>query len=499
MERRFTIHDFEKSLREQSDEFRMIPSKRVWHGIYNDLHPGRRWPSYTTSLLLLFSLLFVGYMNSNQKPHAVINPKLAGVSEVPGGGNSPAVQSSDIAGSTTRTSGSHFLVLGNEGSNHYHLGLPAVKDAIQVSEKVSLFSAYYLAQPAGLAVQEWSPSLSEWATRAMSADPLSPAPERFSPARTLSETGHLNANTASNELSSVVTPADRTGIQSSISEATLNNELLNAPVNTYKKPVEFDIAFRKAVNAKRRRQMARKYEDQKSSWLYYVTPQLNSVAFHGAPITASSAVNYTTSVTIMPGSYKLLHYQAIGFQAGAQMNYRMLRKLSFTSGFQLSYSGYNIISNEVHPTFATLFLRDPSSKAIYPRSYISHYGDGTGQTAVSLRNYSLQLSLPVGVAYEVAGNSQVQFNLAADIAPSFVLKSNAYILSSDGNNYVNDPTLIRKLNAASNFGFYVSFWSSRVRWQIGPNIRYQWFSTYKRDYSIGEHLVDYGIRIGISR
>ena len=79
-----------------------------------------------------------------------------------------------------------------------------------------------------------------------------------------------------------------------------------------------------------------------------------------------------------------------------------------------------------------------------------------------------------------------------------VIKSNAYILSSDGKNYVNDPDLLRKLNMSSNFGFFVSFTSAKFKWQIGPNVRYQWLSTYKKDYTVKEHLIDYGIRIGIS-
>src|ERR1022692_1889745 len=67
MERRFTMNDFEQSLKEQADDFRMIPSKRVWHGIYNDLHPGRRWPSVSMSFLLIFTLLFIGYLNTHDK------------------------------------------------------------------------------------------------------------------------------------------------------------------------------------------------------------------------------------------------------------------------------------------------------------------------------------------------------------------------------------------------------------------------------------------------
>ena len=65
MARRFFMSDFEQSLKEHSDEFKMIPSKKVWHGIYNDMHPGRRWPSIAMSLMLIFTLVVVGHLNTH--------------------------------------------------------------------------------------------------------------------------------------------------------------------------------------------------------------------------------------------------------------------------------------------------------------------------------------------------------------------------------------------------------------------------------------------------
>src|SRR5487761_2439276 len=71
MERRFFMNDFEASLKEHADQFKMIPSKRVWHGIYNDLQPGRRWPSVTMSLLLIFTLVVIGHLNTNNSHRSI--------------------------------------------------------------------------------------------------------------------------------------------------------------------------------------------------------------------------------------------------------------------------------------------------------------------------------------------------------------------------------------------------------------------------------------------
>src|SRR6188768_3370198 len=73
MDRNFHTDDFERLLREKSDEFRMYPSKRIWHSIYNNIHPGRKWPSVAMSITLISALLITGYLNTN---NAVSNNKL---------------------------------------------------------------------------------------------------------------------------------------------------------------------------------------------------------------------------------------------------------------------------------------------------------------------------------------------------------------------------------------------------------------------------------------
>lgn len=97
MERKFYTDNFEQLLKEKSDEFRMYPSKRVWHSIYNDLHPGRKWPSIAVSMVLIFALLMTGYWNNrstlaSQQPASSNNIDVAATS----GSGAPASHS-DVA------------------------------------------------------------------------------------------------------------------------------------------------------------------------------------------------------------------------------------------------------------------------------------------------------------------------------------------------------------------------------------------------------------------
>ncbi|UEG51162.1 hypothetical protein LK994_06700 [Ferruginibacter lapsinanis] len=69
MERRMNTDNFERMLREKADEFKMYPSARVWHSIYNNMHPSRRWPSLTMSIVLIALLMLIGYTNSEVTPN----------------------------------------------------------------------------------------------------------------------------------------------------------------------------------------------------------------------------------------------------------------------------------------------------------------------------------------------------------------------------------------------------------------------------------------------
>src|SRR5690606_23738801 len=122
-----------------------------------------------------------------------------------------------------------------------------------------------------------------------------------------------------------------------------------------------------------------------------------------------------------------------------------------------------------------------------------------GLDEVVLHNNSIQLSIPIGIKHSVWKNNNVEIKIGTTLQPSLVVKGQAYILSSDGRNYVNDPDLMRPVNLSGEFHSSISFQGDKVKWHIGPTIRYQAISSYRNIYPVNEHLIDYGIRIGISK
>ena len=503
MERRFFMNDFEQSLKDQADQFKMIPSKRVWHGIYNDLHPGRRWPSVTMSLLLIFTLVVIGRLNTRNSLQSVASSaNIAKSKNVTGNWIATEISTVNKKIALKNSELKNSSEAGASAIQFHNTGLPA-NATVNYYQNKTLLTHRLLAN--NLKARNNSVS-SDFEKKAI----LLP---------------EINSNTGAGNMELNRYPDEESQLTNNIDLVGEANQILNEKndVNYFdiSQPAKnisidnqgnlniynfllvnfIDKVIAEKISPDSYRKIARlhKKRNEKINWVYYVTPVLNSVSFSGEALKQSPNANFSPAVAINQKQNSVLHNSRLGLQAGVQMNYTITKKLLLTTGAQISYSGYNIISNEVHPTFATLVLKDYTTGMNYEQTYITHFGDGTGQTPVVLRNYNWQASIPVGLQYELFGNNKIQFNAAANIEPSLVLKSNAYILSSDGNNYVNDPALLRKWNVSSNFGAFITFSSSKFKWQVGPNLRYQWLSTYKRDYTIKEHLIDYGIRIGISK
>ena len=63
-------NEFELFLKESADEFKMVPSRKVWYSLYNNLHPDRKWPSMAVCLLILTAVLYLGIANNNSLSNA---------------------------------------------------------------------------------------------------------------------------------------------------------------------------------------------------------------------------------------------------------------------------------------------------------------------------------------------------------------------------------------------------------------------------------------------
>lgn len=544
MERRFDMTNFEQSLKEQADQFDLIPSKKVWHGIYNDLHPGSKWPSIAMGFVFLFTLLGIGHLNNTSKQFSGIIPspesnesgynsdqKISSprnaVTKEPQGIKSQGKATkiiSFVEKNKTKINPSNSVSENNEISQSSAINTTTVK-------VISLFpKEMNKDEHNGTEIKQLNaialPANGELFNKIKDNDPQSVP---FNTQKNNLNDGHLeeskihleeskidlsnigmnNNNSAENKPITANTEESGATNNNDLNFGINNNEVYNNYLPSFSAdallsasidPKEITANSNSSDHSRHKKQVnIHKKRNEKISWVYFVTPSITSATFIGKGFETGTP---NTSPIILQNnqhSNGMIYNPRLGYEVGIQMSYAFSKKWEFLTGTHLSYSGFNVISNQVHPTFATLILKDESSGLPYTQTFITHYGNGEGQNQISLANYSLQVSLPVGLQYALFKNNKIQIKLASTIEPSFILKSNSYIISSDQRYYVNDPSLLRKINLNGNIGSYVTFKSNKVNWQIGPNFRYQLLSTYQNIYPIKEHLMDYGIRIGISR
>jgi hypothetical protein len=514
MERRFDMSDFEQSLKDHADQFRLIPSKRVWNGIYNNLHPGSKWPSITVAIIFLITLVMIG--NLNNSPKNSENKKITAITS-----NSKATNNSNSTSERKAVNGRNeqeansLLAKLNKNRNENISEFNSVDKLTSVKEK-SATENISLNKKNGAKNTNQLFAKNNFSEKNLIINQQE-SKEKFSNGNTenISEIKKITSVFAADEPKNSYSIENEFAFTESLN--SLKNDLI-IPVSD--EIVSFMPAYFSASNsgnalsiqsenltsgASQLNSTVNKKPSGKKNksveWTFYVTPLISSVSFDKKTIHPSISSQSASSIVVLQNqsqsSFPLIHNARLGFETGAQMTYKFSEKFGIITGANVNYSSYNNISNFIHPTYANLYLTDKSGT--YQRNYLTHYGNGQSPSQIPLTNYNLEISVPIGLQYEVWKNGKIQIDVSSAIEPSTVLKGDAFIISSDGRYYINDPSLIRKFNVGASFGSYITFSVKKIKWHIGPDFRYQLLSTYKNIYPSKEHFIDYGIRIGISK
>jgi hypothetical protein len=512
MERRFDMSDFERSLKDHADQFKLIPSKRVWNGIYNNLHPGSKWPSISIAIVFIITLISIGNLN-NSPTHSdiissvTINTKSNNnetLNEIANKiSNQKTISEKNNNAQTENVSSINAGSLNLVSKNSFETG----RDKVSLKLRENKLEKNY-PKPLVLPV-------------IFDKQGQQNMPQQFTKRQ---ENIFSNENPSQENVGSIISNNSTATLP--ITQNNLLPEKMNSLENDLLVPVSFPLLFepmqffssfnpnidavskqinkadlnsQKGNTAVAQTKKIKRKKNKNVEWTFYATPTIGSVSYNKRRNIPASSSN-VSSVIILPNdpSFGLRRTVKLGFESGAEMSYKISKKFKFITGANLSYSGYNNMSNLIHPTFASLNFIGKNSVG-YSKSYVTNFGNGQSPNRIPLTNYSFEFSIPVGLKFNIWQNEKIQIDAVSTVDPSVVLKKNAFIISSDGRYYINDPSLVRNVNLAGHVGSYITFSAEKIKWHIGPDIRYQLLSTYKSYYPAHEHFIDYGIRIGISR
>ncbi len=130
---------------------------------------------------------------------------------------------------------------------------------------------------------------------------------------------------------------------------------------------------------------------------------------------------------------------------------------------------------------------------------LSVFRNYSGFSKTWLKNQHIMMSFPIGAEIKLIGNDNISLNIAGTIQPTVVINNQAYMISTNMRNYAKAPSLYREFNVAGGAEAFLSIKRKSLRFNVGPQFRYQLISSYKKPYPISEHLTDYGLKVSIGR
>jgi hypothetical protein len=433
---------FERMLKQKADEYRMYPSSQIWDKIQQRVQKKNNPFNYksisiTLVLLSFFSLYFSNDQQANNKVSLLL-PDDNDVHQTVSKTNAPLAKvikmKQRVKLPLSEANNESFAVIAPESSEKV---LPVdAAPTISVSPVIEQSSAEEIIL-----------------TKAVDDHLVSFAKPALYAAGATEQKVSIRANQHQTETAFIdESPELKT-------DAELNYEV-DIPLVIKQKPVrQFQVYFTPSVS-------------------YRVLYAGNKIAFGNLPQQQNP-------------ENAAIHNPSLGLEAGAAILFPISKRVKFRTGIQFNYTHYEVNAFNSAPQLTTIRLNYSSIQRV------TTLNNNYGYYAKDVANETYQISIPVGFEFKLAGKKKVQWNLATNLQPSYLLKASGYLLTNDLKNYVKAPDLMSHLNLNSSIETFIRWDAKSFLIQAGPQLRYQVFSNARGEYPIKEHLVDYGFRIGI--
>ena len=191
------------------------------------------------------------------------------------------------------------------------------------------------------------------------------------------------------------------------------------------------------------------------------------------------------------------HRPDLGMQLGLLGTYPLGKRLDLIAGLQFNVSKYDIKAFNYPTEVATIALVNAWGGPTAVTTVTSFRSNGFMNKASWLRNYYYSLSVPVGLEWRILGKKQNHWGFSTTVQPTYMVGNRSYIISMDYQNYAEVPYLINKWNLNVGLETYAKFSMGNTDFRVGPQVRYQLFSSFKKGYPVSENLYDFGVKLGI--
>ncbi|MFN0081839.1 MAG: hypothetical protein ACKVOM_04925 [Ferruginibacter sp.] len=481
-------NDFEFFLKENADEYRMVPSRKIWYSLYNNMHPDRKWPSVAVCLLILTAVLYIGVANNN----AISSAAKKAASQ----NFSAAIKENTIDKKTTsKTDNPSTSTEQTLPEKTTSLKMPANEQAIVNSSNESN-NPKSLKSTLAIVNNETSVIISNNNNTRLVENIIldnTEATAKIENAQVLTTKAKTTAtiSTFNADDEDAVASVDNATVEVNSGDKKLNTKLLPVENNALRTALLNVEKSWKEDYAFRNKPVINKFK-QNASLSYYITPSSGYRSF-----VKKGEKQYTgSSLVVARGNNDdalLVDDAALNLEAGAVVQYNVAKNIKLKAGVQTNYTNYvSHVTALGHPSQTYLSLANGANVA---RS--SNYTTKAGNDRIN--KTTVQVSLPVGADVKIAGKRNLKWYAGATIQPSYVISGSAFVLSADEKYYISETPLLRKMNLNTGIETYLSFRSfNGVTLSVGPQFRYQLLSTYKNDYNYSEKAYNIGVKVGIT-
>lgn len=242
------------------------------------------------------------------------------------------------------------------------------------------------------------------------------------------------------------------------------------------------------------------HKKNKLSFQVFFTPTVSyrklseNKAYLNAMPQTNATINYAVLYNVNDA---VTHKPDMGVELGFTAKYPVSKNMKLRGGVQFNVSRYDIKAFNYPTEVARIALNNSSLGVDYVGAAANYRNFGGGKVDW-LQNKYFQLSAPIGAEIKLAGNNNTSFGIAGTVQPTYVLGDRAYMISTDYKNYTEVPWLMRRWNMNTSFETFVAYSTGKLAWQVGPQIRYQVFSSFVTEYPVRENLFDFGLKVGVS-
>lgn len=478
--------DFEQYLQEQVDDHRMYPSDRVWKNIRGRVHTPKKWPALSVFTVLIISALVIGTILNKPAPD-LISPNF--VYSLQNSGNAqnpkPAEESKNITSTIP---------------NNYAIDQITTRTVVAAVEKIKIDEA-----------------ISRQFAAINKSLVLDNAAIKVPQNSVGNNTSSIQNTIAKNEPLALVNVPDNTSlsfknIDNYLFDVTsrLKSILNTQPVHVSNGGAAFFISDKNQIPFEDFDfKVSPTYKDllpsfdnigknsSRFDFRFYVTP---SVSYRRLK-EKNQNTNSKNSGAALESAYRVSPSKAInqtpalGYETGLGLGYKLSNKLSLTGGFQFNISQYKIN--------AFLYKDEPVAVTLNEGAYastintVSSLRSVPGNAPLTIKNRYYELSVPVGIEWQILNSGRFNWGLGASIQPTYTFDKQPLIISSNYKNYADGSAYVRNWNINGNIETFLGYTTGSYRWQVGPQLRYQALPSLVDKYPNKEYLFNYGLKFGV--